>query len=91
MAKPRREVVDKSGVREWHVKRALESMTSLADIAGELTLNEVIYCLNLESSTRRRKSLISTLIRLAAKLMKREYVQQLKETYHATPEVAHPR
>lgn len=78
-------------VREWHVKRAMESMIALADIAKELTLDEVIYCLNLESTTRRRKSIISTLIRLAAKLKKREYVKQLKETYNATPEVAHPR
>jgi hypothetical protein len=90
MAKPRREVVD-SNVREWHTKRALESMVSLADIAMELTLDEVIYCLNLESITRRRKSIISTLIRLAAKLKKREYVEQLEKTYHGTPEVAHPR
>lgn len=91
MAKPRREIVHSSMVREWHVKRALESMISLADVAKDLTLDEVLYCLNLESATRRRKSILSTLIRLAAKLKKREYIKQLKETYHATPEVTHPR
>ena len=57
-------------------------MTALASVAMELTLDEVLFCLNLESTTRRRKSVINTLIRHAARLKKREYVQQLKEQYH---------
>lgn len=84
MAKPRRETVDRSQVREWHVKLALESVVALAEVADELTLPEVIYCLNLESTTQRRKSIVRALIRRAGQLKKREYTQQLKEQYDAT-------
>ena len=82
MAKPRKQTVLKSNVREWHVKRALESMVSLAEISRDLTLDEVLYCLDLESQSQRRKSVMATLIRLAAKLNKRIYIQSLKETYY---------
>jgi competence protein ComGF len=76
----RKQVVD-SGVREWHVKRALESMVALAEIAKELTLAEVMYCLALETKTRRRKSILNALIRHAARLNKRDYVRYLKGQY----------
>ncbi len=79
--KTRKETVLKSDVREWHVKRALESMVALADVAMGLTLDEVIHCLNLEATTRRRKSIITTLIRHAARIEKQQYIEYLKLTY----------
>jgi hypothetical protein len=68
-------------VREWHVKRALESMVALAEVAKDLTLDEVLYCLNLEARTRRRKSILIALVRYAARLNKREYISHLKEVH----------
>jgi hypothetical protein len=86
MAKPRREVVDSSNVRQWHVKLALESMTSLMGVVNELTHDEAIYCLNLESRTQRRRSIVNVLIARAVKMLKLSYMQQLKEIYHGSEE-----
>lgn len=83
MAKTRKESVLSSNVREWHVKRALESVTALAEVADELTEDEALFCLDLETKTRRRKSIVDVLMRLAVKLRRRAYIEHLETHYHA--------
>ncbi len=86
MKKKRNELPDFSDVREWHIGRALESMVALASIGMQLHLDEVIYCLEIESRTQRRKSIITTLIRHAARLKKEEYIEQLNKQYFQSHE-----
>lgn len=68
--------------RRWHVAQALESYPSLKRVIGELTLEEVLAALDLESSTLRRRSHIDRLIQRATRLNELEFTRQLKEKYH---------
>jgi hypothetical protein len=68
-------------IRKYEVARALDSVVSLAGVMDDLTEEEVLHCLEVESSSQRRKAVISALIRRAAKFNKQRYVQQLKEKY----------
>ena len=56
-----------SEVRAWHVNEALTSFRRLVEIIDELTEDEVRQALQLEASTRRRKSMMA---RLEAKAKK---------------------
>lgn len=69
-------------VRKWYLDRALDSYPSLKAVIGELTLEEVIAALDLESSTLRRRSLIDRLISRAVRLNEVSFNRQLKEKYH---------
>ena len=69
-------------VRKWYLDRALASYPSLKAVIGELTLEEVIAALDLESSTLRRRSLIDRLISRAVRLNEVSFNRQLKEKYH---------
>ena len=69
-------------VRKWYLDRALASYPSLKAVIGELTLEEVIAALDLESSTLRRASLIDRLISRAVRLNEVSFNRQLKEKYH---------
>ena len=69
-------------VRKWYLDRALASYPSLKDVIGELTLEEVIAALDLESSTLRRRSVIDRLISRAVRLNEVSFNRQLKEKYH---------
>lgn len=69
-------------VRKWYLDRALASYPGLKAVIGELTLEEVIAALDLESSTLRRRSLIDRLISRAVRLNEVSFNRQLKEKYH---------
>ncbi len=69
-------------VRKWYLDRALDSYPSLKAVIGELTLEEVIAALDLESGTLRRRSLIDRLISRAVRLNEVSFNRQLKEKYH---------
>ena len=68
-------------VRKWYLDRALASYPSLKAVIGELTLEEVIAALDLESSTLRRRSLIDRLISRAVRLNEVSFNRQLKEKH----------
>lgn len=69
-------------VRKWYLYRALASYPSLKVVIDELTLEEVIAALDLESSTLRRRSLIDRLVSRAVRLNEVSFNRQLKEKYH---------
>lgn len=69
-------------VREWQVTRALESTIMLAETMPELTEEEVLHCLSLEAQSCRRKSILISLIKAAARFNKRQYIQSLMEKHH---------
>lgn len=68
-------------VRKWHVDQALASYPSLKRVLGELTEEEVLAALNLESATMRRRSVIDRLISRAVRLNELSYSRQLKERF----------
>ena len=74
-------------IRKWQVKQALQSAVLLAETLSSLTEKEVHYCLDLESETRRRKSLIECLINRAARFNKQRYIETLKEKHHVTSSI----
>lgn len=69
-------------VRKFEVTRALDSFGALVSGLNDLTEEEVIAALDLESSTRRRQSFIDRLISRAVRLNEVSYSRQLKEKYH---------
>jgi hypothetical protein len=69
-------------VRKFEVTRALESFGELTMLLNDLTEEEVLAALNLESATRRRRSFIDRLISRAVRLNEVRYSSQLKEKYH---------
>ena len=68
-------------IRSWHMNLALSTFQSLNSIVNELTEEEVLACLKLESATRRRRSFINRLIARAARLSAIRTTQQLKAQY----------
>lgn len=71
-------------VRQWYVSEALHSMRRLEEIIDELSQEEIIAALDLESGSRRRKSIINRLISKAVRLNELAYSNKLKEFYHGT-------
>lgn len=71
-------------VNQWNVDQALLSFHSLNNIVGELTEEEVFKCLELETASRRRKSIINRLISRAVRINELRYSTSLKEKYHGT-------
>lgn len=69
-------------VRQWHLGQATHSYTTLCTVVNQLTLEEVLAALHLESQSRRRKSNLNRLISRASRLQEIEYTRQLKEKYH---------
>ena len=69
-------------VRKWHLAQATQSYTTLRTVVNQLTLEEVIAALNLESQSLRRKSITNRLIARASRLKEIEFTRQLKEKYH---------
>ena len=72
----------KPQVRDWYVGQALESYARLNEVLGELTEDEVFAALELESQTRRRRSIVDRLISRAIRLNEITYATQLKRKYH---------
>ena len=69
-------------VRKACIDQALDSYPSLKQIVNELTEEEVMAALDIESATRRRQSIVLRLIARANRLNEIRYVRQLKEKYH---------
>ena len=74
-------------VRKWHIDEALTSFARLNDIVDELTEEEIFAALDLESASRRRKSIIFRLISRAVRINEIQYATKLKEKYHGTSTV----
>ena len=77
-------------VRQWYVSEALDSVRRLNDILDELSEEEVIAALELESGSRRRRSIVERLISRAVRLNELKYVAHLKEKYHGTSPIESP-
>lgn len=71
-------------VRNWYVRKALTSSRSLASVIGELTEEEVLHALEVESESSRRSVMIDRLIQKAAELNRHSYLKTLKEQFHGT-------
>ena len=69
-------------VRKWHLAQATQSYTTLRTVVNQLTLEEVIAALDLESQSLRRRSILNRLIARASRLKEIEHTRQLKEKYH---------
>ena len=69
-------------VRKWHLAQATQSYTTLRTVVNQLTYEEIIAALELESQSMRRKSIINRLISRASRLKEIETIRQLKEKYH---------
>lgn len=69
-------------VRKWHLNQALTSYPSLKRVLNELTEEEVLAALDLESRTLRRRSIVERLISRATRLNELSYNRQLKEKFH---------
>ena len=65
----------------WRVKRALESFRSLLDVVEQLTEEEVHHCLQLETESQRRQTVIDRLIAKAADYNRQSFITNLKEKY----------
>jgi hypothetical protein len=70
--------------KQWAIDQALRSYASLMRCLDLLTEEEVLACLQLEASSRRRQSLIDRLIARAVRLRELSYRTQLQERYHGT-------
>lgn len=70
-------------VRKACIDQALTSYPSLKTIVNELTEEEVMAALEIESATRRRQSIVLRLIARANRINELRYVAQLKQKFHA--------
>ncbi len=72
-------------VRDWYVGQVLSSVAQLNKVLPELTEDELMAALELESRSRRRRSIMDRLISRAVRLNELSYSKTLKEKYnHAT-------
>lgn len=69
-------------VREWYLGQAVHSYASLRSILDELTEEEVLAALTLESGTLRRRSITDRLVSRAVRLNELSYKRNLLEKYH---------
>ncbi len=74
-------------MRDWHIGRALASFRSLHQIIGELTEEEVLHVLEVESGSRRRGVILDKLILRAANINRSNYITYLKEKHHGTRQI----
>jgi len=65
-------------VRKWYLSEALVSYRRLLDVVDELTEEEVLACLDLETASQRRQSVTDILTKRAVRL----YSIRLLEKYH---------
>ncbi len=74
-------------VRRYYIDQALKSFKSLSLVLNELTEEEVLACLKLETGTLRRQSIVDRLMSRAARLNELHYTSQLKERFqwHVPP------
>lgn len=76
--------------RQWNISQALESARSLARYIDELSEQDVIAALELESGSSRRRSMIDRLISRAVRLNELRYKKSLEEKYHGTNPIQSP-
>lgn len=67
--------------RDWYINQALQSVTRLNAVMADLTEEEVLACLDLESGSRRRRSIVDRLISRAVRLNELGYAAQLKNKF----------
>lgn len=70
--------------RRFQIDLALSNFSGLKKALNELTEQEVLACLELEASTRRRQSFLDRLISRAVRLNELSYNRQLKEKFHGS-------
>ena len=68
--------------RRYYIDQALSSFKGLTRALAELTEDEILECLRLESSSRRRQSVLDRLISRAVRLNELRYSHKLKEKFH---------
>lgn len=73
-----------TAVRKWYLGQATHTYATLRTVVNDLTHDEVIAALELESKSLRRPSVINRLISRASRLAEIETTRQLKEKYHGT-------
>ena len=66
-------------MRQWHVGQALRSFRYLDKIIDELTEEEVLHVLEIESGAQRRKTIMNRLLQKAVDLNRHNYEVTLKE------------
>lgn len=71
-------------VRQLHIAEALVSFRRLGRIMHELTLEEVMAALELESASQRRLSLTTKLVDRAVQLESQIISKRLQEKYHGS-------
>ena len=71
-------------IRRAVISQALESFQGLAATLGEMTENEVLAALDVESAALRRQTVIDRLISRAVRLRELSYAASLKEKYSGT-------
>ena len=64
------------------VHKALASFRSLSEVIGELTEEEVMHVLEVESGSRRRAVMLDKLILKAAELHRRRYLSELRRKFN---------
>lgn len=70
-----------STIRRAVIAQALESFQGLTSTLGEMTENEVLAALDVESAALRRQTVIDRLISRAVRLRELSYAASLKEKY----------
>lgn len=65
-------------VRKYQTSLALKSFSSLLKVLNELSMEEVLYCLDFESKTQRRSSILDRLMSRAVRLNELQFVEELK-------------
>lgn len=76
-------------VRRWYVSKALESWKALQEVINALTVAEVLYALDLESESRRRRVIVDRLLSRAVRLNELTYSKTLKEKYYGKSQFRH--
>jgi hypothetical protein len=71
--------------RRWYMDQALGSYAGLNRVLHELTEEEVLACLKLESASSRRRSIVDRLISRAVRLRELTYVAQLRDKFLSFP------
>lgn len=67
--------------RDWFKSQALLSVARLNEVLCDLTVAEIMECLELESGSRRRRSIINRLIGRAVRINELAYAAKLKKLY----------
>lgn len=80
-------------IRKSFIREALTSFKDLTRVLEQMTEEEVLAALALESASQRRQSFVDRLISRAVRLNELSYNRQLKEKFHGTPlqQDPHPR